>query len=122
MENKMKMLAKDIYEWCIKNDLWGDNIIYFNGKAWASFDEWGGVKGKRIATDLYEYADKNPLHYFEYANPKTLSMSFEGSLNYVLNGYISGWTRLENEFLELFNKYGYYYEMGHSWNLSAYKI
>lgn len=118
----MELLARDIYNWCIKNDLWGDNIIYFEGKAWSSFSTWSDVKGKKIAENLYEYENKNPLDYFEYANPKTLSMSFEGELNYMLNGYISGWTKLEEEFLSLFNKYGFYYEMGHSWNLAAYKI
>lgn len=118
----MEALAIDIYNWCIGNDLWGDNCIYFNGKAWASWSTWGCEKGKKIADNLYEYEDKNPLDYFEYANPKTLSMSFEGSLNHVLNGYITGWTKLEKEFCDLFNKHGYYYEMGHAWNLSAYKI
>ena len=122
MKTKMEMLAKDIYNWCIKKDLWGDNIIYFNGKAWSSSSTWSGVKGKKIAKDLYEYEDKNPLDYFEYANPDTLSMSFEGSLNHVLNGYSYGWVKLEAEFLSLFEKYGYYYEMGYSWSLSAYKI
>lgn len=122
MKNKMEMLSRDIYNWCVVNELWGDNIIYFNGKAWASLPTWGGEKGKKIADNLYEYEGRNPLDYFEYANPKTLSMSFEGSLNYVLNGYIRGWTKLEADFLKLFEKYGYYYEMGHSWNLSAYEI
>lgn len=30
---KYKLLAIDIYEWCKKHDLWGDNTIYFDGKA-----------------------------------------------------------------------------------------
>ena len=118
----MERLARDIYNWCIKYDLWGDNCIYFNGKAWASWDEWHGEEGKKIGKDLFEYEDRNPRDYFEYANPDTLSMSFEGSLNLVLNGYVSGWTKLEEEFRELFNKYNMYYEMGHAWNLSAYEI
>lgn len=118
----MEMLAQDIYDWCIKNDLWGDNCIYFNGKAWASWDEWSGEKGKKIGDMLYEYEDKNPKDYFEYANPDTLSMSFEGALNHVLNGYVHGWTKLEEEFSNLFQKYNVYYEMGHAWNLSAYEI
>ena len=117
----MQKLAKEIYDWCKLNDLWGDNIIYFEGKAWSAHETWHGEKGKQIAEDLYEYEDRNPLDYFEYANPKTLSMSFEGGLNHVLNGYIPGWTKLEEEFGKLFNKYGLYYELGHAWNLSAFK-
>lgn len=122
MKTKMEMLAKDIYDWCMKNDLWGYNIIYFNGKAWSSSKSWNGRRGVQINEDLYEYEDKNPLDYFEYANPYTLSMSFEGALNHVLNGYVSGWTKLEEEFSNLFKKYGVYYELGNSWNLSVFEI
>lgn len=122
MKNKMELLARDIYNWCIKNDLWGDNIIYFNGKAWSSSSTWSGIEGKKIDDELYEYENKNPLDYFEYANTETLSMSFEGSLNHVLNGYVHGWVKLEAEFSKLFEKYGLYYEMGYAWNLSAYEI
>ena len=122
MKNNMEILAKEIYDWCIKRGLWGDNCIYFDGKAWASWSEWHGEIGKQIAKNLYEYENKNPKDYFEYANPDTLSMSFEGSLNHVLNGYISGWTKLEKEFSELFEKHDLYYEMGYSWSLSAYEL
>lgn len=120
--NKFENLARDIYDWCIKHDLWGDNIIYFNGKAWSSSSEWGGIDGKKIGDELYEYADKNPCDYFEYGNPDILSMSFEGPLNHVLNAYVPGWVRLEEEFSNLFKKYGLYYEFGYSWSLSAYEI
>ena len=49
-------------------------------------------------------------------------MSFEGGLNHVLNAYVSGWTKLEQQFSKLFAKYGLYYEMGYHWSLSAYEI
>lgn len=112
----MENLAKEIYEWCKTKELWGDNIIYFNNKAWANLNEWGGIRGKKINEDLYEYTNKNPLDYFEYANPDTLSMSFEGSLYEVLN--YGNWKTVE-EFEKLFVKYGYYYELGNAWNLAA---
>ena len=120
--SKYKLLAIDIYEWCVKHDLWGDNIIYFDGKAWSSNAMWSGVKGKKIDDGLYEYEDKNPCDYMEYANSKTLSMSFEGGLNHVLNAYVRGWIKLEEQFSKLFEKYGLYYEMGYAWSLSAYEI
>jgi hypothetical protein len=122
MENKMELLAKDIYIWCMRKGLWGDNIIYFNNKAWSSSPMWSGTQGKQVGNMLYEYEDKNPRDYFEYANPDTLSMSFEGALNHVLNAYVRGWVKLEQQFSDLFKKYGMYYEMGHAWNLSAYEI
>ena len=121
MNNNMELLAKDIYKWCMKKHLWGDNCIYFNGKAWASWGAWHEENGKQIGDRLYEYEGKNPKDYFEYVNPDTLSMSFEGSLYNVLNANVSGWVKLEHEFGEIFKKYGMYYEMGHSWNLSVFK-
>ena len=63
-------------------------------------------KGKPIGENLYEYENKNPRDYFEYANPDTLSMSFEGNLFHVLNGYVSGWIKLEQQFAKLFEKHG----------------
>ena len=122
MKSKNESLAKDIYKWCKKKRLWGDNCIYFDGKAWASWSEWHGENGKKINENLYEYENKNPKDYFEYANPDTVSMSFEGPLNHVLNGYVYGWVKLESEFSKLFEKYGYYYELGYAWSLSAYEL
>ena len=122
MINKNESLAIDIYQWCKKHNLWGDNIIYFDRKAWANFDWWSGELGKKINENLYEYEHKNPKDYFEYANPKTLSMSFEGPLYHVINGYTSGCSKRISELEKLFNKYGYYYEQGHAWNLSAYEL
>lgn len=121
MENKMELLAKDIYKWCMKKNLWDDNIVYFNGKAWSSSSEWSGVNGKEIGDRLYEYENKNPRDYFP-GGGSVLSMSFEGSLNHVLNAYVPGWTKLENEFYKLFDKYGLVFELYNSWNGNAYKI
>lgn len=118
----MQKLARDIYDWCKSKDLWGDNIIYFNGKAWSSSDTWSGEQGKQIDDELFEYEDRDPLEYIQYANPKTITMSFEGGLNHVLNGYVPGWVKLEEEFGKLFEKYGLYYEMGYSWSLAAYEL
>lgn len=122
MINRNEALALEIYDWCKKHNLWGDNIIYFNGKALSSSAEWGDEIGKQIDENLYEYEGKNPRNYFEFGNPETLSMSYEGPLNHVINGYVSGWVKLEDEFLKLFKKHGYYAEYGNSWNLSAYEL
>lgn len=117
-----KKLAFAIFDWCKKRDLWDGNIIYFNGKAWSSYAEWNGIQGKRIDDRLYEYESINPLDYLEFANPETLSMSFEGDLGYVLNAWSNVLRKLQSEFLDLFEAHGYYYELGNSWNLSAYEM
>ena len=120
--NKNEALAKDLYKWCVKNDLWFDCCVYFNGKAWATWSEWHGKNGKKIGDGLYEYGNKDPLKYCEYANPSTITMTFEGPLYRMLNGDVRGWVKLEDQFSKLFNKYGLYYEMGYAWSLSAYEI
>ena len=122
MANKNEQLAKDIYNWCKKKKLWEDCCIYFDGKAWASWNEWHEEYGKKINEDLYEFENRNPKEYFEYVNSETLSMSFEGPLYDVLNAYVPGWVKKEDEFRKLFEKYGFYYELGNAWNLSAYEI
>ena len=118
----MEKIARAIYEWCKANGLWGDNIIYFDGKAWSNENEWYDTKGKQIDEDLYEYENKNPLDYFEYANPDTLSMSFEGPLYYVLNAYTPGWEKKAAELDNLLKSFGYYCELGDAWNFALYKL
>ena len=120
----MKKLAKEIYLYCRQNHLWGDNIIYFNGKAWSSYDEWSGVQGKEIAPELYEYENRNPRDYIEYSNPDTITMSFEGPLHTALNyGFeFSAYADVEEELQEIFGKYGLYWEQGYSWSLAGYEL
>jgi len=113
-------MAKEVYEWCKARELWGDSCIYFNLKAWATWDEWNGEKGKKIADNLYEYENKLCTDYFEYGNPLTLSMSFEGNLYGVFNYFwenslLSKW---HDEFYNLIEKYDCYFELGNSWNLT----
>lgn len=121
---KMKKLAKEIYLYCRQNHLWDDNIIYFDGKAWSSHDEWSGVKGKEIAPELYEYENRNPKDYIEYSNPDTITMSFEGGLYDALNyGFeFSAWRNVYEELQAIFGKYGLYFEQGYSWSLAGYEL
>ena len=112
-------VATEIREWMLDNEIWIDTRIYFNGKAYGTRDE----------NHNYFYNDRNhlvvlenmnPLDYFEYVNPETISMSFEGPLYDVLNYCGGGYTdKLEREFSEILAKYGLYYELGNAWNLTC---
>lgn len=120
-------LMVDMVEWLDKHGFTqnSDIAIYGNGYAAATWDTWGDEQGEEL-TDLapgwYFYQDKYAGDYFEYANERTVSMYFEGEFNHVMNGYTSGWYELYDEFEEIPKKYGLYFEMGNSWNLSAYTI
>ena len=122
MNSKQKeQLATEIFEWLVKHEMWVDVCIYFNGKRWSAHNKETGEYYYNEHRYYEEEAD--PKDYFEYVNePNILSMSFEGPLYHVLNAYVSGWVKLEDEFNKIFKKYNLYIELGNSWNLTAYKI
>lgn len=115
-----EQLATEIFNWLVDHKLWVDVSIYFNGKRWstANKDHTEFCYNERR---YFEY-EANPKDYFEYVNePNILSMSFEGTFYEVLNGYVPGWTKLEEEFRNIFEKYGLSYQLGNAWNLTCYE-
>lgn len=116
-----RKLANEIREWLLRHDMWVDTTIYFDGVAYSTSDKHHFYYNDR--EHLIELKDQDPKEYFEYVNPDhILSMSFEGPLYDVLNGYCDGWIKLENEFRNIFRKYGLYFELGNAWNLSCFKM
>ena len=114
-----RKLANEIREWLLKNEMWIDTIIYFDGKAYAPWDK----KGNFYYNDrehLIEY-ESDPKDYFEYVgNPHILSMSFEGPLYDLINYDFSH--PLLKEFDSIFEKHGLVYELGDAWNLTCYRL
>lgn len=120
---KTENLAKDIHTWLVNHGMWVDVHIYFNGKCWSTNSNNKDHTEFCYNENRYFEYEANPKDYFEYvAEPNILSMSFEGDLYDVLNGYAYGWTKLEDEFRKIFEKYGLYYELGHAWNLTCYYV
>ena len=114
-------LATEIFNWLNDNELWVDVHIYFNGKCWSTNNK-NSTEFCYNQRRYFEY-EAEPKDYFEYVRePNILSMSFEGGLYDVLNGYCYGWGKLADDFRKIFEKYGVYYELGHAWNLSCYEI
>lgn len=120
-KKQAEQLATEIFNWLVDHELWTDVCIYFNGKRWSTHD--AQLKEFCYNERRYFEDDAEPKNYFEYVRePNILSMSFEGGLYSVLNGYVDGWVRLEEEFSKILEKYGLYYELGNAWNLSCYEI
>lgn len=122
-KTKNEKLAKEIINFLIKHGAWIDTFIYVNNKRFGCND------GMHYHYDnnwdcVFVEDDISPCSYFEYANPDTLSMSFEGPLYDMLNyGYeFESYEKAEEEFSKILAKYGYYYELGNAWNLSCHKI
>lgn len=109
-------LAKEIIEFLETKELANSVSIYYNNKVVRSKGKWDADYNYIPCWVTEE--DVNPHDYFEYAAYNhILSMSFEGGLYDVLN-YSFG--HREEEFRAIFEKYGLYFELGNSWNLSAY--
>ena len=112
-KQNIEELANKIIAFLEKEKIAGDVSIYFNNK----------VMSSRRNDNGYEWITEenvDPHEYFECAAyDHIFSMSFEGGLYDVLN-YSFG--RREEEFDNIFDKYGLCYELGNSWNLSVYPI
>lgn len=115
-----EQLATEIFNWLVEHELWVDIQIYFNGKCWSTSNQ-DHTEFCYNENKYFEY-EAEPKDYFEYVRePNILSMSFEGSLYDVLNGCVSGWVKLEDEFRKIFEKHGLYFELGNAWNLTCFE-
>lgn len=94
MDNQINKLAKMLKLWFTKSGLDGDLTIYY-------IDEWRNRK--------------EPYH-----NDSEMVIVTEGQLNFIIN--YSSDSEIYEEFEELLESFGYFYELGHSWNLGIYKI
>ena len=105
-------VTHDIRKWLVANQLHYAVTIYFNDVAY-SFKDDGEITRR---------PDTKGSNYFHYANDDTVSMSFEGPLCEVLNFYHPRSTELHEEFMQLVEKHGFWFEMGNHWNLSLYNM
>lgn len=117
-KTKIEELVKEIEEFLKKNELLADVSIYFNNKRHHWQYKWN-TEELELECEVME--DVSPMDYFEYVNPKhILSMSFEGSFYDVMNGWTSYQFKLQDKFQKILDRYGVYYELGNSWNLSCF--
>jgi len=125
-KKKIELLAMEIRQFLIDNQLWQDVTIYWGGKA-ISTSDGNGNHAYNDPNTLYMLEDQDPADSLKYlANPHILSMSFEGGFCGCLNFYNEHGADFDNriteEFIALLHRYGLYYEMGEHWNLSCYPI
>ena len=113
----IEQFANEIMTYLEKHHLDSDVCIYYNNRRLRH--EYDPYEIDAFVDKIVE-EDMNPFNYFEYANREhILSMSFEGPLYDEINYRMGKHTeRLQ----KIFEKYGCYWELGHSWNLSAYPL
>jgi len=108
-ERNLKV-ALAIEEFGKKYELLGDTCIYFNGVRW-NYSTCHGSKRK-------EEKGYKASEMFDYANDKSVCMSFEGGFYEVLNMYYG--CALHDAFLKMLKeKFNAYFELGNAWNLKV---
>ena len=114
-KTNIEALANEIITFLNIHQLANGVSIYFNNKV---MRERGGYDKDYDYIPKWETTENvSPHDYFDWAAyDHILSMSFEGALYYAINEY--GCEGLD----KIFEKYGLYYELGNSWNLTAYLI
>lgn len=113
--DKIEKLAYEIKELLDKYNYSGDTAIYFNNRRLTTFIDEG--YGRWVLQEGYKGSD-----YTHYANDGTITMTFEGigSIHDIIN--YEGNKGFLKELNKLFGSYGYYYELGNSWNLALYEM
>jgi hypothetical protein len=94
MDNQIEKLTKMLKLWLAKNELDGDLSFY-------SIEKWR--------------QRKEP-----YLNNSEMVITTEGQLNFIIN--FNNGDALHDEFEDLLESFGYYYDLGYSWCLGIYKI
>jgi hypothetical protein len=80
-------------------------------------DRWGLGKDHRFY-DPKEWQGRGE-EMGQYAD---LTLTCEGTLNHVLNGYRTDSRHLIDDFNRTVNGTGYWYEWGHAWSIHFYKM
>lgn len=112
----IESFANEVLAYLEKYSLDYDVYIYYNNKRMHHEYDWMNLDQP---PQIIIEEDMNPCDYFQYVNRNhIISMSFEGPLYDSINN--SGY-RLQG-LQKIFAKYGVYWELGNSWNLSAYPI
>jgi len=94
MDNQIEKLSKMLKLWFAKNELDGD-LSFHSIEKWKQRNE-------------------------PYLNDSEMVITTEGPLNFIIN--FNNGHEIHNEFEELLESFGYYYDLGYSWCLGIYKI
>ena len=112
-------LMEDIIEYCGDHELLTDIVFYVNGHQYKVDTTPNATP---INTGKYPYYDCGPFDVtqIEYSNPDTLTMTFEGPLYEMYNGYFGAYDT-EEAIRTLADKYDLYPEQGFAWSLAMYE-
>ena len=123
--DKIEKLRIEITELLKTWEIIVDCTIYANGKRWIYGCKFSDDYEEMTVTEKVE-DNIDVTEYLEYCNPESISIAFDGSQLYEILNYLGVTAGSYDEFIEQFNnlleRYGYYFDLGNSWNLSLYEI
>jgi hypothetical protein len=92
----IERLRRSVHEWLVEHELDGDTAFY-------TPEEWR--------------AREEP-----YLADSALVLVFEGELYRVMNGHHADCSKLYDEFEQFVRGFGYFFELGHAWNMGFYPL
>lgn len=115
---QLDKLAVDLIIFLQQHDLFYMVNIYVNNKMLTD----NRMKGSEMKTTpfgpYYIINDINPKDKIEYANPETITVTFEGPLYHFIN--YEGEHSLYKQLCNLFERHGLYLEQGYPWSFALY--
>lgn len=125
-KDKKISIAENIISFMLKKGLFQEMAVYVCGYCYTSYPRADYLK-VRTPDGVYYRSHHNDVDVAQitsYCNPDLITITFEGTFYNIVNadGTSKESMRLEQEFSDLLEKYGLYYELGHAWNLSVYPI
>lgn len=119
-QTRNRQLMEEIIRYLCNHDLFEDVFLYTNGHKYSSNPSANATECSTYGHKYYDYGDWDVTQQIEYNNPNTLTMTFEGPLYDVYNGYTS-YPHAENDIQKIAEKYGLYGEQGYAWSLAFYE-
>lgn len=117
-----EQLALELIDYLISKGLFTDVTAYVNGRSYGTYDRENEKFYYNDKNHIVITENKDPRDCFEYVSKDNiLSMSFEGPLYHVLNGYSGPYT-VYDEMGKICEKYGCYFELGNAWNMTCYYL
>lgn len=115
-EAALERMAHKVRKWLLKNGMWVDIKIYYNGKSIGTYD----YETKKFYYDEDKYYEKNPdkpQDYFHVPEDTPFAMSFEGVFCHFLSYGVGRTPAKLQSFKAIFEEYGLKYMINDHWNL-----
>ena len=118
---RMEKLAMELIDLLIEHDMYIDVTIYVNNEMWSATRDRNDIERHTPKQNTFFVTDNVDVSKrIEYANPDTITLTFEGPLYAALNYYDQ--SHIHDKLDKLFLRYRLYAEQGHAWSMALYPV